>query len=130
MGIPCEVDWKKKYQELVALVEKHLPTLNAVEQARYQITNMIRTNAILERRERNVVKLLRLIQDYEAVIEYDNGQRNIRKMYPAGTLIDSDNGYVYLDDDGDGNIYFPKEVYEVVELDEDTVNWVKVITGG
>ncbi len=70
----------------------------------------------LDQRERGIKKFLRLKEDWNGQVEYRD--HSVPIFFKAGTLIESITGSVYIDDNGDGIIDFPKHLLEEVEVKE------------
>lgn len=130
------MDWRKRYEELAALVAGHERLMQEISSrvalSSRRLANHVKETDRLRLREENKVRLLRLTRDYTVEVQYTTGVRP--RPLPAGTLIEAEPhavaAYVYLDEDGDGNMYFPVDTWEVVELNRDEVDWKNVITQG
>ncbi len=129
-GRTSMTNWKERYEQLAKLTNEINQKLLDLEYSRSRIGTHLRESDRLDLNDRNVCRLMRLKEEITIAVEYD-GREAEKKTYPAGTLIEFElNGHVYLDDDGDGNLYFPIHLLEPVELDRDSVDWDSVITQG
>lgn len=125
----------KEIDGLLDLCDVMYEQINSVQitykKIRSRLENMQR-NALRERKE---VRLMRLTEDVglQKEYHYHNCPSGEVKTYKAGQLIDCIiNGVVYLDDDGDGFLYFPRNKLEQVtlSLDDLSVPWDTVIRQG
>ncbi len=128
-------DWKARYFELAKLTRE---LVEHVENSPvYRAKNHLDWSDNLDLQERNKYRLMRLTEDVQLSKEYDQGGYHSEpakgKLYPKGTLIQcGKNGSVYLDEDGDGHLYFPPTKLEEVEVDRDdpNIDWNNVIWQG
>ncbi len=118
----------KELQKILDSMLESRSQLNwSIHQLQYQIDELDRKDL----RERKVQRFCRLTKDWDGQVEYANG--NVPTHFRAGTLIQCNirQGYVYLDESGDGNIYFPTSILEEVEIPYDQpIDWNNVISQG
>ena len=131
------VDWKQKYLELAVQVEILQETIQTeFYNLKFKTDNILKTIEDVkraDRKERQVARYCRLKEDYKTSVEYsDRCGRTI--TYPAGTLIEGTirggTVHVYLDEEGDGNLYFPANIVEEIEIPWADIDETKVIRQG
>ena len=114
------INWKERYDQLAQLTNNLITKLDELNFIKQRIHFHLRDSDRENLRELNLYRFCKLKEDYEATIEYQN--HKITKLFPKGTLIKAEYHkhqiHVYLDEDGDGNIFFPSNLVEVVELTE------------
>lgn len=108
--------------------------INHATLALQRIESQIDTLDREDLRTRNKVRYCRLKEDVEAYIEYHHDGKNRTQKFEKGTLIDCSvaTGHVYLDDDGDGTIFFPPALLEEIEVDmfDETIDYNKIVHQG
>lgn len=127
-------NWKNQYNKLAALTTDLMMKINeqrvTIDHLSYMIGIHIDNSDRSDLRDRNVNRFMRLKEDIKLSIQYENYASELI-CYPAGTLIQcGKDGHVYLDNDGDGNLYFPEDLLESVEVDSDSIDWNSVIRQG
>ena len=126
-----QVDWKAEY---FALVSKVQDLVNSNMVACDLINAHIQQLRENDKAARNVCTFCRLLQNYTIIPEYDSGYEATSQTYKKGMLIQAQiNGNyatIYLDDNGDGFLHFPKKVVEEIEVNIDDINWNNVLCQG
>lgn len=127
------VDWKKRYEELAKLTQTVFNAKLTEASWRYpQILDHIEETDRLHLAEGNKRRILRLTKDVTVDVEYQSGP--VKRDYKAGTYVDStirgNIASVYLDDDGDGNIYFPADALEELIVDQEEITDTNTVWQG
>lgn len=128
-------DWKQRYDDLSALVYQLSNAIQATELLRHRVACHIAESDRLSLRDRGKQRFLRLKESIVLKAEYaDACQRGDEREFSVGTLIEArivgGHASVYLDEDGDGFFFFPANILEEVELDENEVDWNRVVSQG
>ena len=120
------VDWKKAYEELAKLC-KRLNDAPARDFSNYLGTVMhhIQWYDKQALRDDGKIKVYRVKEDITVNTIYE-GKIEKPVLYKAGQLVES--LIIYLDEDGDGTIYFPADKMEEVIVSLDDAQ--DVLTGG
>lgn len=121
------INWKERHDKLAELFNQLDIKLREMEQLRYRIDVFVKESDRLDLHSRQKCRLMRLKEEVTLAVEYYDGTKTLPKTYTAGTLIECGvNGYICLDD---GNLSFPPNLLEPVEIDYDdrNIDWSKVI---
>jgi regulator of replication initiation timing len=129
-----KVNWQERHDQLAKLTAKLVEHIRETEGLQQRIHYFLNESDRLALREKGQRRYLRLKKTLIVPTVYANREEN--KEYPEGTLIDAEIrgncAHVYIDDEGDGNIYFPAEELEevLVSDDDDTVDWNNMVCQG
>jgi hypothetical protein len=128
-------NWKQRYDELAKYTRTLSEKVHQLDFDLALIRNHIAYSDNLDLQERNKSRFLRLKEDvtlheyYEGNNYYPNYE-GPERTFTKGTLIDATilgkrdgtgQAVVYLDNDGDGFLYFPANILEEIEIDSDDV---------
>ncbi len=131
-----KVDWQRRHDDLADYVRSLQEKVRETENVLYRIRCYLEESERLALSEQGSHKFLELKEDVVLTVEYDygRGQPGPERKYPAGTLIDAritgNYAAVYLDEDGDGYLYFPADKLQVVVVKDEYVDWDKVVSQG
>jgi hypothetical protein len=134
-GLTMNTNWKQRYDELAKYTQEIIESARKQELTFQRALNHIQYSDKLDLQDRNKARYLCLTQDITLNEVYE-GYEGLQRTFPKGTLIDAvvqgNQATVYLDNDGDGFLYFPANFLEVVEVDRfsEEIDWSKVVHQG